>query len=210
MTGKRIVTQFRRGNDGKANNDKISAQNDKPGVKRYKVKKREVNHMKQQIIVSGVGGQGVVFATRLLAETAMEAGCSVLTSENHGMAMRGGTVVSHVKVGAFKSPLIRRGQADVGLFLNAMNLGVHRELMKGDGKVFVNAASAGDYESCDATGLAKDAGAVVVANLVLLGYAARTGSLFCTAEQMENVIARISSPKQLELNLKAFRLGLGA
>jgi indolepyruvate ferredoxin oxidoreductase, beta subunit len=167
--------------------------------------------VKQQIIVSGVGGQGVVFATRLLAETAMEAGCSVLTSESHGMAMRGGTVVSHVKVGAFKSPLIRRGQADIGLFLNKENLGVHRDLMKGDGRVFVNAASSsGEYECCDATGLAKEAGAVVVANLVLLGYAVRTGCLFCTAEQVESVIKRISSPKQLELNLKGFRLGLGA
>jgi indolepyruvate ferredoxin oxidoreductase beta subunit len=166
--------------------------------------------VKQQIIVSGVGGQGVVFATRLLAETAMEAGCNVLTSENHGMAMRGGTVVSHVKVGAFKSPLIRRKQADVGLFLNAMNLHVHRDLMKAEGRIFVNAVIAGDYEYCDATGLAKDAGAVVVANLVLLGYAAKMGSLFCTAEQMENVIKRISQPRQLELNLKGFRLGLGA
>ena len=164
--------------------------------------------MKQRIIVSGVGGQGVVFATRLLAETAMEAGYPVLTSESHGMAMRGGTVVSHVKVGAFKSPLIRRGQADIGLFLAAMNLGVHRNLMVPGGKIFVNTSAAGDYVHCDATELAKNAGAVVVANLVLLGYVVRTGALFCTPEQMECVVNRISPPKQLELNLKAFRLGI--
>ncbi|MBN1662236.1 MAG: 2-oxoacid:acceptor oxidoreductase family protein [Deltaproteobacteria bacterium] len=165
--------------------------------------------MKQQIIVSGVGGQGVVFATRLLAEAAMEAGLNVLTSEDHGMAMRGGTVVSHVKVGAFRSPLIRRGQADVGLFLNRENLSVHRGLMKGAGRIFVNTDLPGEYLHCDATGLAKDAGAVVAANLVLLGYAVRTGGLFCTAKQAENVIMRISSPRQLELNLKAFRRGTG-
>lgn len=169
-----------------------------------------MTEMKQQIIVSGVGGQGVVFATRLLAEAAMETGHSVLTSENHGMAMRGGTIISHIKVGPFQSPLIGRGQADVGLFLNKENLGVHSDMMKEAGKIFVNSALSGAYEHCDATGLARNAGAVVVANLVLLGYAARTGSFFCTAEQMENVIKRISPPKQLELNLKGFRLGLGA
>jgi indolepyruvate ferredoxin oxidoreductase beta subunit len=166
--------------------------------------------MKQQIIVSGVGGQGVIFATRVLAEAAMEAGFNVLTSESHGMAMRGGTVVSHVKVGDFKSPLIRRGQADIGLFLNKENLGVHRELMKEEGRIFINTASPGDYGYCDATGLAKDAGAVVVANLVLLGYAVQTEHLFCSAEQIENVIKRISQPRQLELNLKGFMLGLSA
>jgi indolepyruvate ferredoxin oxidoreductase, beta subunit len=168
-----------------------------------------MKHMKQQIIVSGVGGQGIVFATRLLAEAAMEAGLSVLTSEDHGMAMRGGTIVSHVKVGAFKSPLIGRGQADIGLFLNKENLGAHGGLMKKAGVIFVNTALPGEYARCDATGLAKEAGAVVVANLVLLGYAARAGILFCTAEQMEKVIKRISQPRQMELNLQGFRLGLG-
>ncbi len=46
----------------------------------------------------------------------MMEGHDVLTSETHGMAMRGGTVISHVKVGPFQSPLIRYGQADVGTF----------------------------------------------------------------------------------------------
>ena len=169
-----------------------------------------MDKIKQQIIISGVGGQGVVFATRVLAEAAMEAGFNVLTSENHGMAMRGGTVVSHVKVGAFKSPLIRRGQADIGLFLNPINMDVHRDLMKGEGRIFVNTPSPGKYAHCDATGLAKEAGGVVVANLVLLGYTVQTGNLFCSADLMKNIIKRISQPKQLDLNLKGFRLGLSA
>jgi indolepyruvate ferredoxin oxidoreductase, beta subunit len=164
--------------------------------------------LKQQIIVSGVGGQGVVFATRVLAETAMEAGYDVLTSESHGMAMRGGTVVSHVKIGAFRSPLIRHGQADIGLFLNKENIDIHSNLMKESGLFFVNAALPGDDSHCDATALAKNAGSVVVANLVLLGFAVQTGSLFCNADQMGNVIRRISQPRQLDLNLRGFQLGL--
>jgi indolepyruvate ferredoxin oxidoreductase, beta subunit len=168
-----------------------------------------MNSRKQQIIVSGVGGQGVVFATRLLAEAAIEPGRSVLTSENHGMAMRGGTIISHVKIGAFSSPLIRHGHADIGLFLNRENLAIHGGMMKKTGRIFVNAPSTEAGESCDATGLARSAGGVVVANLVMLGFAARTGCFFCTAAQMEDVIRRISPPRQLELNLAGFRLGLG-
>jgi len=57
--------------------------------------------MKQQIIISGLGGQGVLFVTRILAQAGMEMGLDVLTSETHGMAMRGGTVLAHVKVGGF-------------------------------------------------------------------------------------------------------------
>ncbi|MBP7341093.1 MAG: 2-oxoacid:acceptor oxidoreductase family protein [Smithellaceae bacterium] len=166
--------------------------------------------MKQQIIVSGLGGQGVVFATRLLAHAAMETGHPVLTSENHGMAMRGGTIISHVKIGAFHSPLIRQGHADIGLFLNRENLGIHGGMMKDTGTLFVNTPFPGAYRHCDATGLAMSAGAVVVANLVLLGFAVRTGGFFCTAGQLEDVIQRISPPKQLNLNLKGFRLGLEA
>lgn len=81
--------------------------------------------MKQQLIVSGVGGQGVLFVTRLLGHAGMEEGHNVLTSETHGMAMRGGTVISHVKIGPFMSPLVREGQADTGLFLHQANLVFH-------------------------------------------------------------------------------------
>ncbi|MEN6321678.1 MAG: 2-oxoacid:acceptor oxidoreductase family protein [Syntrophaceae bacterium] len=166
--------------------------------------------MKQQIIVSGLGGQGVIFMTRVLAEAAMAKGFDVLTSETHGMAMRGGTVISHIKIGNFKSPLIRQGMSDIGLFLNKTNLEVHRDLMKRGGTIFVNTDSAGDYRSIDATDLAKEAGSPVIANLVLLGYAVKEGYLFCSADEIEEVIQRISPPKQREQNIKGIHLGLRA
>ena len=166
--------------------------------------------MKQQIIVSGVGGQGVILATRVLAEAAMEAGYGVLTSESHGMAMRGGTVVSHVKIGDFRSPLIGQGQADIGLFLHKMNLDIHGILMKPAGGIYVNTPPPCAHPCVDAIGLAKQAGSTVVANLVLLGYAIAGGRLFCDAGAMEKVIRRISQPKQLDTNMKGFHLGLNA
>ena len=65
----------------------------------------------QQLILSGVGGQGILFITRLLAETAIAKGLPVMTSETHGMAQRGGIVISHLKVGSFSSPLVQPGRA---------------------------------------------------------------------------------------------------
>jgi indolepyruvate ferredoxin oxidoreductase beta subunit len=59
--------------------------------------------VRQQILISGVGGQGVLFITILLAEAAINKGLPVFTSETHGMAQRGGTVVSHLKVGNFSA-----------------------------------------------------------------------------------------------------------
>ena len=80
---------------------------------------------RQQIVISGVGGQGVIFVTRILAEAAIRKGFSVFTSETHGMAQRGGTVISHLKVGDFSSPLIRPFKADGLLALTADGLAQH-------------------------------------------------------------------------------------
>ena len=86
--------------------------------------------IEQQILISGVGGQGVLFITRLLAEAAITNGLPVITSETHGMAQRGGTVLSHLKVGKFTSPLIRPLQADGLLALTADNLSRHGFYLK--------------------------------------------------------------------------------
>jgi len=166
--------------------------------------------MKQQIVVSGIGGQGVLFMTRILAESAVECKEEVLTSETHGMAMRGGTVISHVKVGPFTSPLIRMGEADIGLFLHAGNREVHQGFLKPEGIIYMNAPQAGSAETMDATAIARRHGAPVIANLVLLGFAIRRGGLFCDAATVEAVIRRISPPRQLDLNLEGFRLGLSS
>ena len=166
---------------------------------------------RQRIVISGIGGQGVLFATRILAEAAIEKSLEVLTSETHGMAMRGGTVISHVKVGSFTSPLVRMGQADCGLFLHAVSLDVHRGFLKEGGIIFLNAEQSGDDSALviNATALAREHGSLVIANLVLLGFAVRMGGLFCGAPDVEAVLKRISPTQQLDMNLAGFRLGLG-
>jgi indolepyruvate ferredoxin oxidoreductase, beta subunit len=166
--------------------------------------------MKQQIIVSGLGGQGALTLTRLLAEAALALKEPVITSETHGMAQRGGTVISMVKVGPFRGPLIPAGEADVGLFLQAQNLAVHRFYLKEDAAVFVNTGTPGDYLHVDARSLAQQLGAPVVANLILLGYAAAQGGLFCTPELLAGLIQAKTPPRFQESNLNAFRLGVKA
>ncbi len=166
--------------------------------------------MKQQIIVSGTGGQGILFLTRFFAEAAMMMKLEVLTSEIHGMAMRGGTVVSHVKVGPFKSPLVREGHADTGLFLNKQNMELHRSLVKPTGLIFVNSDTKGDYFSIDASGIAIGAGAPAMTNLVLLGFALRRKGLFCDADLARKVVTKLSPSAHVEFNLKGFDLGLSA
>jgi indolepyruvate ferredoxin oxidoreductase beta subunit len=166
--------------------------------------------MKQQIIVSGTGGQGILFLTRFFAEAAMIMQFQVLTSEIHGMAMRGGTVVSHVKVGPFKSPLVREGQADAGLILSKQNVELHRGLVKSDGSVFVNTDIPGDYFAIDASGLAFRAGAPAMTNLVLLGFALGKKGFFCDADVARKVLTKISPPAQLKPNLKGLDMGLAS
>ena len=164
--------------------------------------------MKQQIIISGRGGQGVLFVTRLLAEAGLEMGLDVLTSETHGMAMRGGTVISHVKVGAFRSPLIRRGRADTGLFLSDSNVAIHGAFVRPDGQRIVNTDRAGEYAGIDATACATQLGSLLATNLVLLGYAVRRKAIFCDETVMKEVIKKTSRPRQVDLNLRGFERGL--
>ena len=164
--------------------------------------------MKQQIIISGRGGQGVLFVTKLLAEAGLEMGMNVLTSETHGMAMRGGTVISHVKVGGFKSPLIRRGSADMGLFLTLSDIAIHGDFVNTAGYRVVNTDRSGEYLFVDATTEAREKGSLLVTNLVLLGYAIAHRTLFCDAAVMKKVIGKISNNRNRELNLSGFQRGL--
>jgi indolepyruvate ferredoxin oxidoreductase beta subunit len=166
--------------------------------------------MKQQIIVSGLGGQGALTITRLLAEAALTLDLGVITSETHGMAQRGGSVISMVKVGPFMGPLIPAGQADAGLFLSAGNLPVHGYYPKPEAPRFVNAAVPGEYQRVDAATLAGELGAPVAANLILLGFAAARGGLFAEVLLLEKVIAEKIPARFRNLNLKALRLGAEA
>ena len=82
--------------------------------------------MKCQAIIAGVGGQGVLFAARIFTEMASRKNLPVLSSQTFGMAQRGGSVMSHLKIGGFNGPLVCEGDADVLLGLDCVE--AHRTL----------------------------------------------------------------------------------
>jgi len=73
--------------------------------------------MKYQIVLTGVGGQGIIFLVKLLARCALNRGMNFIGTETHGMAQKGGTVISYLKIGDFSAPLIGRGRADLMISL---------------------------------------------------------------------------------------------
>ena len=164
--------------------------------------RKKKDGFRQQIVLSGVGGQGILFLSRLLAEAAIAGGFPVLTSETHGMAQRGGVVGSHLKVGGFDSPLVRPGRADLLLVLKGENVPLHREFLADGGALTVNAAVPADagpgvrVHAVDADALALAAGVPHAVNLVLLGFAlariggGAAGGFFCGAGDIREALSR--------------------
>ena len=96
--------------------------------------------MAKNILLCGVGGQGTLLASNLLAECAMESGFDVKKSEIHGMAQRGGSVVSHVRFGErIDSPMIRKGECDILLAFEELEALRWSEYLKPGGLIISNA-----------------------------------------------------------------------
>ena len=182
------------------------------------------------VIVSGVGGQGIILASELLALAAMEAGYDVKKSEVHGMSQRGGDVVSHVRFSQkVYSPLIEQGTCDLILaFEKAEALRYLHYLNPENGVVIMNAleiiplpVTAGQdtypqnieetikkYANLvvvDAIGKANELGNSRVANTIMLGVASK---FFDIPEDIWiKVITNRVPKKTVEINKKAFELG---
>lgn len=193
------------------------------------LKLEEGKHMsesiQQQVIISGVGGQGVLFVTRLLAEAAINKGLPVFTSETHGMAQRGGTVLSHLKVGDFSSPLIRPLQADILIMLKAENLKQHGSFLKPAGWAVSNGignlenGSSLAVETVDADALAQKIENPKAVNLIVLGFALATAEktaaddqLFCSAEDIKDILKNRfgKNEKMLNASIAALEAGYSA
>jgi indolepyruvate ferredoxin oxidoreductase beta subunit len=189
-----------------------------------------------RIFLTGVGGQGTLLSSRLLGEAALAAGFTPLVSETHGMAQRGGVVVSTVVLGDLKSPLISPGTADVVLGFEALE--AFRALDRCHGRTLVIANSAtippypvatgqarypevdhlfrllarqvGALLAFDAGALARQAGSPLAVNMVLLGALMATDCLPLAAENLLDLIRTRTNPRFLESNLQAFQLGMAA
>ncbi len=189
--------------------------------------------MNRSILICGVGGQGVVLTSKLLARAAMVRGLNARTAETIGMAQRGGSVVSHVRVGDSHSPLIPKGSADLILALEPAEAVRCLEYLKPDGVVVAStkavkpvtaALSGGGYSAeemlsyiaskaklfaVDTEGICREAGSDRAANMALLGAAAATGALGFDQSEIEAVLQELGG-KFLPVNLRALRLGAEA
>lgn len=158
--------------------------------------------MKAQIVLCGLGGQGIVFGARVLAEAAIVEGRDVITSEVHGMAQRGGAVDSHVKIGGFESPLVRAGRADAVLAFDAGRVAGARRFVREGAPCFASGRGAEDgVRWCDA-------GTGRGANVTLLGFAtAAAPALFPGLDALMTALDRLSPPAAREANRRAFLKG---
>lgn len=181
------------------------------------------------ILLVGVGGQGIVLATRILAEVAFEERYEVKVSEIHGMSQRGGSVFGMVRVGEkVNSPVVSQGEVDLLLALEKLEGLRWVEYLKPEGKVILNRhqvyptsvifgkqtypsitetlSSLGvNYDLIEANRLAQKAGSLKAANIVLIGCASRL--LPFKTETYEKVIRQQVKKRFVDINLKAFALG---
>ena len=185
--------------------------------------------MNKNCLLCGVGGQGVVLASKLIAYAAMEKGMFVRTSETIGMAQRGGSVVTFVRYGEkVAEPIVEEGCVDVLIAFEKLEALRYLHFLKEEGVVIVNdwridpitvVTGMAEYPegilntlraarrtiAVDATRRAKEMGAPKAFNVVVLGAAARYMGF--GKDAWMHVIETTVPPKTVEINKKAFEAG---
>lgn len=189
-----------------------------------------------RIVVVGVGGQGVLFASKVLAQAAMAEGKDAVMSEVHGMAQRGGVVVTNLCIGCIQSSLIGATEADIIFAFEPIE--AYRQIaLANSGTRFVTntapvvpvAVSIGkakypDLEdlfgqirtitprltAINADELATEAGSYLAVNTVLLGALAGTPDCPVSKESLLEALKNNVPPKMLDINLAAFEAGFKA
>jgi indolepyruvate ferredoxin oxidoreductase beta subunit len=189
-----------------------------------------MSHQITNVLLVGVGGQGILLASEILSEAAMLAGFDVKKSEIHGMSQRGGSVVSHVRYGAeVFSPIVPEGEGDILFGFELMETVRSLPLLKPGGTVVANdlqisppsvlmgqepyperlperiKSQFSDFLLVDCQKMATDAGNVRAANTVLLGAVSRL--LNISEEYWLKALEKMVPAKALEVNKRAFLMG---
>lgn len=189
-----------------------------------------MNEQITNVLLVGVGGQGILLASEILSEAAMLAGYDVKKSEIHGMSQRGGSVVSHVRYGKqVFSPIVPEGEGDILFGFELMETCRSLPLLKTGGTVVANdlkisppsvlmgqelypeglvdriKARFPDFLLLDGQQMAGSAGNVRAANTVLLGAVSR--KLDIAEQHWMKALEKMVPSKALDVNRKAFQLG---
>lgn len=189
--------------------------------------------MSKSVILCGVGGQGTVLASKLISYAAMAKGEAVKSAETIGMAQRGGSVTSHIRIGeeAF-SPLIPKGKADVMIAFEPAEAVRNLDYLKEDGVVVVSkkavkpvtaSLAAKVYEGqdmldylekkvqrlviVDGQQIMDELGSSKVLNVILLGAAIACNEIDISVEEIRQAIKEKVPERFYELNLRALDAG---
>lgn len=192
--------------------------------------------MFSSIVIAGVGGQGTLLASKIISEAAQKRGLFVRTSETIGMAQRGGSVSSHLRIGSQDvSPVIPLRHADVLIGFELAEAARQLNRLKPDAFAVVNvdcivptnvALRQGEYH-CDeylsviksnigsgfylnAAPMAIEAGDARTLNIVLLGFSVGAGILPFEEDEIKSAMECCIKPRLLEINRKAFLIGAEA
>lgn len=188
---------------------------------------------KVRVFFTGVGGQGTLTATTMLAQAAMAKGLHVTTGEVHGMAQRGGVVVSALLIGGFMSPRIAMGEADLILGFEPLETLRALPYLKKGGDVVSNSealppvsvslgkevyppmetikeavaqcAGVSHFLPCNTLGI--EAGAVQAGNMALIGAACALGVVPVSTQELKDTITSRLKAKLVDMNVKAVDLG---
>ena len=175
------------------------------------------------ILLSGLGGQGILFMTRILAQAALDKGFNVMCAETHGMAQRGGSVISHLRLGDVKSSLVRTGSAHLLLALEENEAYRNLSFLSRGARIYVNTdpphfpreeikdfleKRAIIYRATPAGTIARELDAPLSSNLALLGYYSAYGEGPVNNEELRKTIEKTSPDQFKEINLNVFDAGL--
>ena len=181
------------------------------------------------IVLCGVGGQGTVLASKLIAAAAMDKGLDVMSAETIGMAQKGGSVFSHLRVGRkVHTPMIAKGTADIIVAFEPAEAVRMLPYLKEGGSVIVNSHAVkpvtsvlkdSGYDGSEMVGYLKEnvenltvidcekacreIGSPKVTNMVLLGAAVRSGVLDFTMDEITETMKRMVKPQFQEANVAA-------
>ncbi len=186
---------------------------------------------KFDLLIVGVGGQGVILASDIIGKAAVKEGLPVRSAETHGMAQRGGAVENHVRIGCRHGSLIPAGGADCLMSMEPLEALRFAKFINPKGVAVINTEKivpvtvnlgkvaypeldvvldtmkglCSEVKMENYTELAKKAGAVQALNVVMIGAVSRY--LPVKPETLKEVIARSVPPTTVAVNLKAFDLG---
>jgi len=184
------------------------------------------------LLIVGVGGQGTILASNIIGEACLIEGRSVRSAETHGMAQRGGSVETHIRIDGTYGSLVTKGSSELIISFDVLEAVRYRHYLKKDGimvtsKNLIVPTSA--FQSCldmpsvdsltgmlsdvnlcmvDAVSIAQDAGSILAQNIVMIGAASHYMPL--SKETLIDAVTKLVPPKTVDINKKAFEMGRDA